>query len=117
MPLALQPAAWPGLRGVHTMRKLTGITIMAAGLLVTSSAAAQVIVNGQLLNQRQINRLTAYSCGPIFPGRYWLNMQTGYWGYAGSRRVMGHIRARCRGTRRKGLSERGLLYSPGELLR
>ncbi|MDB5928290.1 MAG: hypothetical protein JWN13_7226, partial [Betaproteobacteria bacterium] len=50
--------------------------------------------------------------------RYWLNLQTGAWGYAGHARVQGVLGDACvRQQRRKSLSERGLLYGPGELLR
>ena len=42
-------------------------------------------------------------------------MRAGIWGYPGSA-AQGHIADNCN-RHRPGLSERGLLYSPGELLR
>jgi hypothetical protein len=44
-------------------------------------------------------------------GRYWLQ-PNGNWGFAGSADAVGNVYGR-----RPSLSERGLLYSPGELLR
>ena len=50
------------------------------------------------------------------PGAYWLN-QLGYWGVAGNPMPMGNIYAgRAAPAPRPGLSQRGLLYSPGEIL-
>lgn len=44
----------------------------------------QVVVNGALMNQGQLMVLDALNCGsPVPNGRYWLNIQTGAWGYQG----------------------------------
>lgn len=102
------------------MRKCLFAAAIAASVLAAGPAAAQVYVNGQRLSQAEIAWLATYSCGPVFPGSYWIDMQNGNWGFAGSRRVMGHIRDRC-GQRRVfrdgNMSREGRLYSPGELLR
>lgn len=78
-----------------------------------------VIVNGQRLNNEQIYNLEQIHCGPIGNGNYWLDINTGLWGYAGNSAPQGYITDNCyqQQERRPGLSERGLLYSPGELLR
>jgi hypothetical protein len=45
-------------------------------------------------------------------GYYWLNTQTGLWGYAGNPAPQGYISDGCyRPTRRPSLSERRMLYS------
>ncbi len=99
------------------MKKILVFCCALTAICFTPPASAQVIVNGKRLSRAEIAQLSLYSCGPIYPGNYWLNMQTGYWGYAGSYEVVGHIRDRCGDGRRPSLSERGRLYSPGELLR
>ena len=99
------------------MKQILAICAALITIFFALPATAQVIVNGQQLSDEEIRELAIYSCGPIYPGNYWLDMATGNWGYAGSYQVVGHIRDRCDGQPRKSLSERGLLYSPGELLR
>ncbi len=89
-----------------------GIAFLTAAI---TDANAQVVVNGKRLNADEINWLARYSCGPVFPGNYWINVANGYWGYVGSFQAVGHIKDRCP-KRRKSLSERGLLYGPGEIL-
>lgn len=96
---------------------MIGAGLLAAAL--ATPAAAQVVVNGKLLNPGEIAWLANFSCGPIYPGRYWLDMDTGYWGFTGSSRTMGHIRDRCgqgRVFRDGNMSREGRLYSPGEIL-
>ncbi|MFK7944931.1 MAG: hypothetical protein AB8B85_18760 [Paracoccaceae bacterium] len=94
---------------------LIGVTLSLG--LATSAFAGSVIVNGKALDRQERSMLAKYACGPIPDGNYWLNMNTGEWGYAGSSRVQGHIKDRCGNqTRRQSLSERGLLWRPGELV-
>ncbi|MDY6881561.1 MAG: hypothetical protein SV686_15080 [Thermodesulfobacteriota bacterium] len=72
-----------------------------------------VVVNGVRLNNAQIQTLEQWHCGRIPDGNYWLNFNTGAWGYAGDPRPMGHISDNCYNQgRRQSLSERGLLFSP-----
>lgn len=97
------------------MKKTLFALSFATAFAVTTTANAQVVVNGKQLNRGEINWLAQYSCGPIYPGNYWLNMTNGYWGYVGSFKAVGHIKDRCP-KRRKSLSERGELYRPGEIL-
>ncbi len=102
-------------------KRYTHITVCFVFILFSTIAQAEriVIVNGQQLNQEQINNLEQIHCGPIANGNYWLDLNTGIWGYAGSPTPQGYITDPCyqQQQRRPGLSERGLLYSPGELLR
>ena len=81
-------------------------------------AERYVVLNGQRLSIPAIQFLERIHCGPIPNGRYWLNMQTGLWGYERNPRPQGHIRDNCYNLqRRPSLSERGMLFSPGDWIR
>jgi hypothetical protein len=100
----------------------SGLSIVVAVLILLSPTLAlaqrYVVLNGQRLNEGEIALLEARACTSIPNGHYWMNFNTGIWGYAGDPRPRGHISDYCRAPgRRPSLSERGLLYSPGELLR
>jgi len=103
--------------------KIANVPILAGLILVfsTSSVYAEriVIMNGERLGAEQIQYLEQIHCGPIENGDYWLNLNNGLWGYAGNPVPQGYITDNCyqQDRPRPGLSERGLLYSPGELLR
>jgi hypothetical protein len=96
------------------------ILVLAAWFAAGTPASAQtrwVVVNGQRLGGAEIAQLERSACTPIPNGNYWLNLQTGAWGYAGNPRVQGVFGDACgRQQPRRSLSERGLLYRPGELL-
>jgi hypothetical protein len=96
------------------MRRIALVAALGAVLLGTP-AAAQVVVNGRALTPGEIAWLAQVSCGPVYAGSYWFDTSTGYWGYAGSMQIQGHIRDRC-AQRRPSLSERRQLYRPGEIL-
>ncbi len=90
---------------------------MAAG---TGAAHAErlVIVNGQRLDVGQIAWLEQRNCAAVPNGRYWLDLRSGAWGYAGWPQVQGYLGAACGAARSqpRSLSERGLLYRPGEII-
>ena len=99
-------------------------TILAAALLVLAAPTAQaqpqrrVYLNGQRLNTTQLAALQRMHCAWIPNGTYWLDANSGAWGYAGNGRVQGYLGDPCRNGgrgRRGSLSERGLLYTPGDL--
>src|SRR5262249_50298005 len=76
------------------------VSIAAFALLVASPAQAQshiVIVNGRLLTDAEVLTLARMNCTEIPDGSYWLNMQTGAWGYAGNPTVQGRLGDGCRG--------------------
>ena len=105
------------------IRRFCHLCIATAGAFVVASAAAQsrwVFVNGQRLDPTQVAELERLHCAAIPSGSYWLNLHSGAWGYAGNPRAQGLLGDRCRATGadvpRKSLSERGLLYRPGEIL-
>ena len=93
---------------------ITALACCAAWFPQTAMAR-YVVVNGERMNAADIQYLDRISCSRVPDGRYWIDMRTGIWGYDGGR-AQGHIADNCN-TRQPGLSERGLLYSPGELLR
>ena len=103
------------------MRQIFFVAVVISMLLTMAGAARAerwVVVNGMRMSLEQIQLLEGISCRPIPDGAYWLDPGSGIWGYAGDPRPQGHIKDGCYNSqRRPGLSERGLLYSPGELLR
>jgi hypothetical protein len=100
---------------------LRGIAAVFIGSLAASvPAAAQtraVIINGQRASDTQVAYLEQRACTRIPNGNYWLDPQSGAWGYAGDPRVRGVLGQVCAsGQQRKSLSERRQLYRPGEIL-
>ena len=75
-------------------------------------AGRYVIVNGHFLNPAQIQRLDQLACISVPDGGYWLRSD-GLWGYAEDPRPRGTLGDYCR---MPSLSERRLLYRPGEIL-
>jgi hypothetical protein len=98
------------------------IAVMLASLLVEPAMAQArfVFVNGQRMTDLQIQQLEFFACTGIPNGAYWLNLNNGTWGYAGDWHVQGVFGDQCNQEaqrQRRSLSERGMLYSPGEILR
>jgi hypothetical protein len=78
-------------------RLLIGALLFAGG--VATEVAAQtrwVMVNGQRLTDPQIAHFDRIQCTRIPDGAYWLNTQSGAWGYAGDAQVQGHLGDLCR---------------------
>lgn len=89
-PLCVVPARVQGLG--------LGLPLALALLLFSSDALAQsrrVFVNGQWLTDAQVAALARTNCRDIPNGAYWLNTQTGAWGYAGNPRVQGAFGEAC----------------------
>jgi hypothetical protein len=107
----------------HAIAALVIMKRVASTLLVLAAIAfpvhAQtrlVVVNNQRLNDVQIAQLDRIQCAHIPNGFYWLNLVTGAWGYAGNPAIQGYLGGNCAPrNRQKSLSERGLLYRPGDL--
>ncbi len=98
---------------------LLRLTALAIGLSTSCATFAQrvIFVNGVKLNSIQISQLEQFACTGVPDGSYWIDMNSGAWGYAGSPVRVGYVGDACQQSqRRKSLSERGLLYSPGEIL-
>jgi len=75
------------------------------------------------MSDQQVSQLEYFACTPIPNGFYWLNLANGAWGYVGNLQVQGYFGDQCNAPgngqasqRRRSLSERGMLYSPGEIL-
>ena len=67
-------------------------------ILCSTQASAQsrwVFVNGQRLNDRAVVELERLQCSDIPDGAYWLNTQTGAWGYMGNWQVQGVLGDHC----------------------
>jgi len=102
--------------------RLTSVlgTIALASLLPSLAFAERfVVVGGERMSPEQVAFLDAAACARIPDGRYWV-LPNGAWGYEGVPVAIGFVGEQCGARdapRRKSLSERGLLYSPGELLR
>ena len=105
------------------MRK-TVLTGLAALLLIlgppglVDAQPRWVLVNGIPQNPMQLAVLDRYACTFIPNGSYWMDYNTGIWGYARNPQPMGRIGERCNqysgsysGSGRPSLSERGMLYS------
>jgi hypothetical protein len=93
--------------------------LAGAGLAATgpAQAAGFVVVNGQLLSPAQIAMLEAMNCGPIADGYYRYNPSTRAWAFADDPWPRGYLGDNCSApARRPSLSERRLLYRPGEIL-
>jgi hypothetical protein len=83
----------------------------------SSGATAQsrlVFVNGQYMSDRQVAALARRACADIPDGAYWLNLQTGAWGYAGSPQVQGTLGDACGGGGHPGVNSR---YGPYATMR
>ena len=94
--------------------------VVLSGMLASAAASAEsrwVIVNGTRMNDAQLAQLERRACTTIPDGHYWLDAQTGAWGYTGNTRIEGVLGEACvRQQRQKSLSERRQLYRPGEIL-
>ena len=101
------------------------VTVLVALLMATASFAQsrRVFVNGIRMSDKQVTQLEYFACTRIPDASYWLNLANGAWGYLGNFKVQGYFGDQCKRPgnakaqqRRKSLSERGLLYSPGEIM-
>jgi hypothetical protein len=107
----------PAPKGGHMKSKsfLLAALFGCAALFAETASARYVVVNGERMGAADIAYLDRVSCSRVPDGRYWIDLRTGIWGYERGG-AQGHIADNCN-THQPGLSERGLLYSPGELLR
>ncbi|HSA80255.1 MAG TPA: hypothetical protein VLE23_05495 [Geminicoccaceae bacterium] len=95
--------------------------LLVGSMLLAMAGAAQaerrVVVNGVRLSLAEIQYLEGVRCGPIPNGSYWLDTTSGLWGYANDPRPQGYIQDNCYNPgRRPSLSERGMLFSPGDFI-
>jgi hypothetical protein len=101
---------------MHLTTRSGFVLITALAACATADAQTRmIVVNGQRLSDAQIASLEQRACTHIPNGQYWLDFQTGAWGYANNPRVQGVFGDFC-GARQPSLSERRQLYRPGEIL-
>ncbi len=104
------------------------LTLSTLPIATAAQAGRYVVINGQRMTPRQLVAVDRANCMRIRNGRYWFNFYTKAWGYEGNPYPQGRVGAACyrrqTGTRFSrwrrpyvGLSQRGRLYYPGELLR
>ena len=95
-------------------------TILIVFCCANGFAQRYVYVNGVRLTSQQLQVLDLWACATIPNGNYWYNEYYNTWGYIGNPYAQGSFGSACNNStfhqRRKSLSERGLLYSPGEIL-
>jgi hypothetical protein len=71
---------------------------LVVSLLAVSPAAfadRYIWVNGKRMAPAEVAYLEQLRCGAIPDGRYWLDIGSGIWGYAGNPRPQGHISDNC----------------------
>ena len=98
---------------------LGAIAISLTPMNAQAQANRFIVLNGVRLNPYQISQMDQANCTYVPNGRYWFNPYTNQWGYEGNPIPQGYVGQACgrrQAPRRKSLSERGLLYSPGEIL-
>jgi hypothetical protein len=78
------------------MRPVLAIVVLLA-VSAPALADRHVWVNGRRMSDAEIAYLERLRCGRIPNGRYWLNPQTGIWGYWGNPHAQGHISDQCGG--------------------
>lgn len=88
----------PIISGVRASGPSTLASLAIALSILGTDATAQsrwVFVNGERLSDAQVANLARMNCRDIPNGSYWLNTQTGAWGYAGNRQVQGTFGEAC----------------------
>ena len=84
--------AAPVRRAAVVMSLAVVMSVFSLGAIAQSR---QVYVNGQYLSDGQVAALARRNCAYIPDGAYWLNLQTGAWGYAGNWQVQGRLGDAC----------------------
>ncbi|MGB5710286.1 MAG: hypothetical protein WBM44_05175 [Waterburya sp.] len=59
--------------------------------LMPLKAQAQVFINGELIQGQELQNLQMLLDNQIPSGRYWLDSDTGNWGYEGNSQVQGNL--------------------------
>lgn len=94
------------------------ISILVFFVWSLAHAERYVVVNGQRLSIPEIHSLEQLHCAPVPNGRYWINLQSGFWGFEGNPQPQGYVSDNCRNPqRRPSLAERGMLFSPHDWVR
>jgi hypothetical protein len=67
---------------------LTALCLPFLAVLANAQTRA-VFVNGQRMTEQQIAQLESLACTAIPDGNYWVNLNSGAWGYVGNWQVQG----------------------------
>ena len=74
--------------------KITQAIVLILMLLTSNAFAEQqrhIHINGEHLDDQMIAKLDALVGNPVSDGFYWLNLQTGQWGYEGNPQPQGVV--------------------------
>lgn len=92
----MKPTSFPAARSQGRSRAWLCAAVLSSALCAEAAAQSRwVVVNGQRLSDAQIAALARTNCRDIPNGAYWLNTQTGAWGYAGNPTVQGVFGEAC----------------------
>src|SRR5207249_5002627 len=70
-------------RGGPAMKRFVLVIVLGV-LALTEALAQRFVVNGQVMGPQELAILDRFACQYVPNGYYWLNTQTGLWGYAGN---------------------------------
>lgn len=76
------------------MKKLIitcAVSVSSLFSLFMLSASAQVVINGNLVQGGELAELEYLLGAPVPDGSYWVNTNTGNWGYEGNSTVQGNL--------------------------
>ncbi|MGH9961457.1 MAG: hypothetical protein ACREBC_30730 [Pyrinomonadaceae bacterium] len=90
--------------------------LLASPISYAYGYGSNIFINGRELTMEEAARLQMQLGTPIASGYYVVNAQTGCWANL-TNGASGCYQPQRQPRRHRSLSERGLLYSPGELLR
>lgn len=76
-------------KSITNVLSLSVLTLLFS-FSIPNQLKAQVVINGQLIQGQELATLEYY-LGHIPAGRYWLDTNTGYWGYEGNPQIQGNI--------------------------
>ena len=83
------------IRRIPHLFVATAIVLSNLCGIEASAQSRWVFVNGLRLNDGKVAELVRLSCADVPDGSYWLNAQTGAWGYMGNWQVQGVLGDRC----------------------
>jgi hypothetical protein len=85
------------LSPTRSTARVAALSLVLTVFAIDANAQSRnVLVNGQRMTDQQVQFLTQRACTEIPDGAYWLNMQTGAWGYVGNPQVQGVLGDACR---------------------
>jgi hypothetical protein len=81
------------------MKRSIASVLLALALCLMGAGAAHaerfVLVNGVRLAGAHLEQLDRWHCGPVPDGSYWIDLNSGLWGYPGNPMPQGHVADNC----------------------